>query len=221
MYQIAIVGKPSPLRFQLSKTLQTNPTYHLLTYSSPGQMLEAIDKYGLSAIVFSLEAFGRPQMKQLEFIDSNFRSVPLLLVAPRIPDDLRFELSKCSFDNIRILDSRFEIADVSAVVGKLGNGEPVFHRAHCRYRTHQTGEIAGNLGSHSRVRLINISQGGVQLELRDLEAIYDDTVLLHVRSSHRAHPTTVRAEVRWQDPKTRRVGLRFMEGAEQRPMMLL
>lgn len=221
MYQIAIVGRPSPLRFQLNKTLQSNPTYHLLTYSQPAEMFSAIDNCGLSAIVFALDSFGRPQLRQLDFIDDNFRSVPLLLVAPRIPDDLRMDLAKRSFDNIRILDSRFEIADLSAVVRKLGSGEPVFHRAHCRYKTHQTGEIVGDQGSRSRVRLVNISQGGVQVELRDVEAIYDNTVLLHVRSSHRRHPTTVRAEVRWQNPHTRRVGLRFMEAAEQKPMLLI
>lgn len=221
MYQIAIVGKPSPLRFRIRQTLQANPTFHILTFSHPGQMLQAIDEFGLAAIVLSLDVFGRPQLKQLAFIDEYFKSVPMLLVAPRIPDDIRTELAKKTYSNIRILDSRFEMPDVSSVVYKLGNGQPVFHRAHCRYKTHQTGEIVGNQGSRSRVRLVNISFGGAQLELRDLEAIYDDEILIQVKSSHRRHAFGVRAKVRWQDPKSRRVGVEFCESAEQRPVLLM
>ena len=107
MYQIAIVGKPSPLRFRIRQHLQSNATFHLLTYSHPAQMLEAIDEYGLSTIVLSLDVLGRPQLRQLRFIDEYFRSVPLLLVAPRISDDIRTELTRATYANIRILDSRF------------------------------------------------------------------------------------------------------------------
>ncbi|MCB0385920.1 MAG: PilZ domain-containing protein, partial [Bdellovibrionales bacterium] len=67
----------------------------------------------------------------------------------------------------------------------------------------------------------NISFGGAQLELRDLEAIYDDEILIQVKSSHRRHAFGVRAKVRWQDPKSRRVGVEFCESAEQRPVLLM
>ncbi|MCB0362676.1 MAG: PilZ domain-containing protein [Bdellovibrionales bacterium] len=208
MYQIGLVGKPSPQRFKLKQILEANGHFHPVIFSYPGQLLSGVEGFQLSAIVLILESLNQVQLKHLNYVDKHFHRIPVVFVAPEVQPQVRMELTQKRYRSLSVVDFRKEIHDLNSIILKMTEGEPVFHRAHVRYQTHQLGEIVNPRGKISRVRLLNLSTGGAQIEFRGDGGKEGDEIFLRVQSLRRSS-YAIRARIKWYDPRSKHAGIEF------------
>lgn len=220
MYQIGLVGKPSPLRFRLRRILESHGDFHVIIFSSPDQLMIGMRHFDLSAIVLAIEGLGSTQLRSLNFIDRHFQRTPVVFVAPEITPGLRLKLNKLSLRRSTVLDGRSELKDLNPVVVKLSSGETIFHRAHVRYQTAQFGEVKGEDGKISAARIVNLSTGGAQLALKGLKDIAGDEVIINVNSLRKTS-YGIRARVRWRDLQSGHIGVEFCLSARSQPTLSL
>jgi hypothetical protein len=90
----------------------------------------------------------------------------------------------------------------------MNDGQPIFNRAFARYETNQMGEIAMGHETKGRVRIVNLSSGGAQLELKDGNFGEGDDIVLNVRSLRKTS-YGIRGKIKWRDIKTKRAGIEF------------
>lgn len=221
MYQIGLVGKPSSLRHKVNQILNTNFDFHVLVFSNTSQLVMGFNHFSFSALIVVLDGLQVNQLKQLKLIDRNLRRIPIIFVAPEISPQVRASLKTIRYNTLSILDGRSEVRGLCSVVAKMSDGQPIFNRAYARYETNQMGEIAMGRETKGRVRIINLSSGGAQLELKDGIFGEGDEIILNVRSLRKTS-YGIRGKIKWRDEKTKRAGIEFSLPTEnQMPRLTL
>lgn len=208
MYQIGLVGKPSSLRHKVNQILSANFDFHVLVFSNSSQLVMGFNHFSFSALIVVLDGLQTNQLKQLKLIDRNVRRIPIIFVAPEISPQVRASLKTIRYNSLSILDGRSEVSGLCSVVAKMNDGQPVLNRAYARYETNQVGELAMGNEAKGRVRIVNLSSGGAQLELKDGNFGEGNDIVLNVRSLRKTS-YGIRGKIKWRDNKTKRAGVEF------------
>ena len=210
MAHIAVVGKPSRLRFQVTSQINTQLGSHTTIHTHMSEIYSLLSSGSMALVVIVDESLNDLNLEKLDEFHSRFEKARVVFVGKGITPDMREQFCAMKLDRCTIVDAGLELQDLQPIMRKMSLGQKVFVRKHFRHRMSQDCRMnTATSKQNTTVRVLDISQGGLRAVYRQLELKQGEVVHILVATDDGKRQHRIIGKVAWMNAARREFGVAF------------
>jgi len=212
MYQIAIIGTKTKECERIRHYIRdiSNIETHVFWGIPQAQM--AIHNLSLCMLIFVVDEFKPHHIKNLKQLYTKLSDISVIIVTNKVDENLRVQLNEENIRKATLLDSKYEIKDLSAITQKVIKGESFPGRKYVRFNCHQSARIITDIGVTAFTNVLNLSRSGCKIQFYE-RAGFDKISenILHIEIDTQKEIRRLKAKIIWSDATDLTAGLHFTE----------
>jgi Tfp pilus assembly protein PilZ len=210
MAHIAVVGKPSRLRFQVTTQINLQSGTHATIHTSMKEIESQIADGFITVVCMVEDQLTDQHFEAIDEFNSRYTQSKLVFVSKGLNEDTREQFRAMKLERCTLIDANYEISDLHPVTKKMSLGRPVFVRKFFRHRTNQVCSMnAANSKKNTSVRVQDISQGGLMAAFRDINLQIGEVVHILVATKDGKKQHRVVGKVAWLNSSRKQFGVEF------------
>ena len=210
MAHLAIVGKPSRLRFQVTSLINAQSGLRSTIHTQLGDVEPLVGRDRQALICMVSDHLTDEDMVLVDEFQARNTDAKLAVVSRMVSQEMREQFRSLKFSNCTLLDASFELPDLFPILRKMKSGLPVFVRRHFRHRASQVCSLIASKSKQTRsIRLQDISQGGLMASYRGLEVAQGEKVHVLVPAEGGLKHHRIVGRIAWLNSSKRLVGVEF------------
>ncbi|MEO0334906.1 MAG: PilZ domain-containing protein, partial [Pseudomonadota bacterium] len=210
MAHIAIVGKPSRLRFQVSNQLNLQLGTLATIHTSIEEIESDLEEGSVAVVCLIDDDLSDQYLEAIDEFHSKYSGSCLVFIGSGVSKGLRKQFRAMKLDRCTVIDAKSEMSDLQPIVKKLCLGQSVYVREHIRHRTNQLcGMNTAGSRQNSMVKVQDISKGGLMALYRNINLKVGEVVHILMATEDGRQQHRIVGRVAWLNSGKKQFGVEF------------